>query len=307
MIATDLPLSGRRQGKVRDLYDLPPSEDRLNRVLIVASDRVSAFDVVMPTPIPDKGRLLTRISLEWFRFIRSKRLVDDHLLSADSHEVPGLSAADHALLLGRSMVCKKVRIIPIECVVRGWLAGSGWTEYQQSQSICGVALPAGIPQWGQLPEPIFTPAIKSDSGHDENCTVEQAALRVGRVVMDRLQSLSLSLYAAAAERAATKGLILADTKFEFGFPLDASGQPSDQLVLADEVLTPDSSRYWLCDSVGLHREPASFDKQFLRNWLLNEHQHGRWNRQSPGPVIPPEIVRLTRERYERAAELLGTQ
>ena len=305
MIQTDLPLAGRRQGKVRDLYDLPSQPGSPPRVLVVATDRVSAFDVVMPTPIPDKGRLLTRISLAWFRFLRSLHQVDDHLLGADPADVPGLCDADRALIAGRCMICRKVRIVPIECVVRGWLAGSGWKEYRERGSVCGVPLPPGLRNFDRLPEPIFTPAFKSDTGHDENCTFEQAAAQVGTGLMERLRSLSLAIHAAAAARAAEAGLVLADTKFEFGFALDAAGQPTDRLLLADEVLTPDSSRYWLAETVGTGREPESLDKQFLRDWLLQLERDGRWNRQPPGPELPDDIVQRTRERYRRAAELLA--
>jgi phosphoribosylaminoimidazole-succinocarboxamide synthase len=306
VIATDLPLPGRRQGKVRDLYELPPQPGRPPSLLVVASDRVSAFDVVMPTPIPGKGRLLTRISLEWFRFLRGRHLVEDHLLSADPHDVPGLTASDHDLLLGRTMVCRRVSIVPIECVVRGWLAGSGWAEYRQHGTVCGIALPSGLQPFDRLPEPIFTPAFKNDHGHDENCTFEQAAEQVGEGLVSRMQMLSLAIYAAAAERALDRGLVLADTKFEFGLALDPGGQVTDRLILADEVLTPDSSRYWLLESVGTGREPHSLDKQFLRDWLLAEERAGRWNRQPPGPEIPADIVRRTRERYELAAEMLAS-
>jgi len=305
VVSTDLPLPARRAGKVRDLYDLPRESGRPPRVLVVASDRVSAFDVVMPTPIPEKGRLLTRISLEWFRFLRTQRIVEDHLLSADPHEIPGLSREDQEMLIGRCMICRKVRIVPIECVVRGWLAGSGWTEYRESGTVCGVSLPSGLQAFGRLPEPIFTPAFKNDAGHDENCTIEQVAEQVGDELAERLRMLSLQIYRAAAERALDRGLILADTKFEFGFALDAAGAPTDRLVLADEVLTPDSSRYWLEESVRPGAEPSSLDKQFLRDWLLAEERAGRWNRTPPGPQLPPDIVRRTRERYERAAELLA--
>jgi len=306
VISTDLPLLGRRQGKVRDLYDLPPLQGAAPRLLVIASDRVSAFDVVMPTPIPNKGQLLTRISLEWFRFIRSQHIVADHLLSADPCDAPGLGEADRQMLLGRCMICRSVRIVPIECVVRGWLAGSGWQEYQQHGSVCGVDLPPGLRKFDRLPEPIFTPAFKCAAGHDENCTFEQASTRVGLHVMQRLQSLSIALYNAAEARSRERGLVLADTKFEFGFALNDSGEPTDELLLADEVLTPDSSRYWLAESVGLPHEPASLDKQFLRDWLLAHEAAGLWNRQAPGPILPQEIVRLTRDRYERAAEMLAT-
>ncbi len=307
VIFTELPLPGRRQGKVRDLYDLPPAPGRPPCLLVVATDRISAFDVVMPTPIPGKGRLLTRISLEWFRFLRGLKIVEDHLLSADPHSVAGLSVTDHDMLVGRSMVCRKVAIIPIECVVRGWLAGSGWQEYRSCGAVCGVPLPAGLRHFDRLPEPIFTPAIKADQGHDENCTFAHVSSRFGEALADRLRSTSLAIYRAAAERAMDRGLILADTKFEFGLALDDAGRVTDRLVLADEVLTPDSSRYWLLESAGTGREPDSLDKQFLRNWLLDEERQGRWNRQAPGPELPPEIVRRTRERYERAAEMLAAR
>lgn len=307
IVSTDLPLGGRRQGKVRDLYELPAVAGRPPSILVVATDRVSAFDVVMPTPIPGKGRLLTRISLEWFRFLRGLQLVEDHLLSADPHTVPGLSDAQHDMLVGRSMICRRVSIVPIECVVRGWLAGSAWNEYRQAGHVCGVSLPPGLRPFDRLPEPIFTPAFKADQGHDENCTFEQAADRVGEPLAERLRSTSLALYRAAAERAIDRGLVLADTKFEFGLAIDEAGRVTDRLILADEVLTPDSSRYWLLESVGTGREPDSLDKQFLRDWLLQQERAGRWDRQPPGPELPPDIVRLTRERYERAAEMLSSR
>lgn len=307
VVFTDLPLPGRRQGKVRDLYDLPPVAGRAPCLLVVATDRVSAFDVVMPTPIAGKGRLLTRISLEWFRFIRNLGIIEDHLLSADPHTVPGLTALEHDMLLGRSMICRKVSIIPVECVVRGWMAGSGWQAYRESGGICGVPLPQGLRNFERLPEPIFTPAIKAEHGHDENCTFDHVAEQVGEALADRLRSTSLSIYRAAAERAMDRGLVLADTKFEFGLALDNAGRVTDRLVLADEVLTPDSSRYWLMASVGTGREPDSLDKQFLRNWLLEEERQGRWNRQPPGPELPADVVRLTRDRYERAAEMLAAR
>ena len=305
VVSTDLPLPGRRSGKVRDLYDLPPQPGRPPRVLVVATDRVSAFDVIMQSPIPGKGRLLTRISRAWFEFLRGRGIVADHLLPDDPLEASGLSADHRATLADRSMICRKVRIVPIECVVRGWLAGSGWAEYRSDGRVCGVPLPAGLRAFDRLPEPIFTPAFKADAGHDENCTLDQVAQRVGTELAGRLRTLSLAIYAAAAERAERRGLVLADTKFEFGHALDARGEPTGELLLADEVLTPDSSRYWMAETVGTGGEPRSLDKQFLRDWLLAEERAGRWNRQPPGPRLPDEIVRRTRERYERAAELLA--
>jgi phosphoribosylaminoimidazole-succinocarboxamide synthase len=301
---TRLPLHGRRAGKVRDLYDLPAPAGAAPRVLVVATDRLSAFDVVLPTAIPGKGRLLTEISLQWFRRIRQWNIVPDHVLSGDAAQVPGLDAADREMLRGRCMICRKVAIVPIECVVRGWLAGSGLAEYRQHGTVCGVKLPAGLRAWQRLPEPIFTPASKASSGHDENISFEQAAAAVGAGVMERLRRASLAIYTAAAEVCAARGLILADTKFEFGFALDAHGRATDELLLADEALTPDSSRYWIASTAEGVGEPQSLDKQFVRNWLLAEEAAGRWNRTPPGPALPAEVVDATIARYQQAARLL---
>ena len=209
------------------------------------------------------------------------------------------------MLRGRCMICRKVKIVPIECVVRGWLAGSAHTEYKKNGRVCGVALPAGLQQWDKLPEPIFTPASKVDSGHDENISFEQAAASVGESIMLRLRQASLAIYKAASEHCAQRGLILADTKFEFGFALDAHGNATDELVLADEVLTPDSSRYWIASTVGAGGEPQSLDKQFVRNWLLAQESAGLWNRCPPGPVLPDDVIAKTIERYQQAAAMLG--
>ncbi|MFM7808663.1 MAG: phosphoribosylaminoimidazolesuccinocarboxamide synthase [Planctomycetota bacterium] len=286
IVSTDLPLPGRRSGKVRDLYDLPTQPGETPRVLVVATDRVSAFDVVMPTPIPGKGRLLTRISLAWFRFLRSRGIVADHLLDERSGPVAGLTAAHHAALEGRSMVCRKVRIVPIECVVRGWLAGSGWAEYRETGRVCGVPLPAGLRPFDRLPEPIFTPAFKADAGHDENCTLEQAAERIGRPLAERLRELSLAIYAAAAQRAEGRGLVLADTKFEFGLR-------HGKLLLIDEALTPDSSRFWPAESWKPGSNPPSYDKQYLRDWLETLD----WNKQYPPPTLTSAVIERTVEKY----------
>ena len=275
-------------GKVREVYET--GDD----LLMVASDRISIYDVIMPNAIPDKGRVLTGMSAFWFD--RTSSIVPNHMISIE--DVPDE-------VRGRAMLVRRLEMYPVECVVRGYLSGSGWREYQETGGVCGIALPEGLQQCDKLPEPIFTPAFKNAVGHDENCTFAQAAERVGFDLMDRLQAFSLAIYNAAAERSLQRGLVLADTKFEFGFALDASGAPTDRLLLADEVLTPDSSRYWMADTVGTGREPASLDKQFLRDWLLAEEAAGRWNRQPPGPTLPPDIVRLTRERYERAAEMLA--
>lgn len=311
LFETRLPLPGRRQGKVRDLYELPAEvevpglhpDPATPRILMVASDRVSAFDVVMPTPIPGKGRCLTAISLAWFRALRAAGVVRDHLLSTEVPLIPGLPEAERERLEGRVMVCRAARVVPIECVVRGHLAGSGWSEYQRSGSICGVALPPGLRRADRLPEPIFTPATKAVEGHDENVTFEAACAAVGGETMERLRETSLAIYREAARRAAACGLILADTKFEFGTVAGPGGRP--ELILVDEVLTPDSSRYWPADRWSPGREQESFDKQYLRDWLLREEAAGRWNRQPPGPHLPADVVEQTIARYQEAAKRLG--
>ena len=303
--ATNLPLAGKRAGKVRDVYELDAPTGACPRILVVATDRISAFDVVLPSAIANKGKLLTEISLRWFERIREWKIVSDHLISTDADLVPGISTDQRDMLRGRCMICRKVKIVPIECVVRGWLAGSGYTEYKKNGAVCGVALPAGLHQWGKLTEPIFTPASKAHEGHDENISFEQAAAAVGESVMQRLRVASIAIYKAASEHCAQRGLILADTKFEFGFALDMHGNVTDELVLADEVLTPDSSRYWIASTVGAGAEPQSLDKQFVRNWLLAQEAAGLWNRCPPGPVLPDDVIAKTIQRYQQAADMLG--
>ncbi len=300
---TDLSLPGRRQGKVRDVYRATDAAGA--PLLIVATDRLSAFDVVMPTPIPGKGRLLTAMSLGWFGFLRAKGIVRDHVIGTDLSAVAGLSEAERATLAGRSMLCRAAKVVPIECVARGYLAGSGWNEYRAHGTVCGLPLPAGLALSSRLPEPIFTPATKAEEGHDENISFERACELVGRAVMERLRSLTLAIYAAAAEYALARGVILADTKFEFGFALDAAGNPTDELILVDEVLTPDSSRYWPADGYAPGREQASFDKQFVRNHLLELVAQGRWNKEAPGPELPEPVVTATIGRYEEALARLA--
>ncbi len=302
---TRLPLGGRRQGKVRDVYSLPPGADGAPRLLVVASDRVSAFDVVMPTPIPGKGRLLTEISGGWFAFLRSRGIIEDHLLSTEVPADAGLSADDRAMLAGRTMTCRAAQVVPIECVARGYLAGSGWAEYRRSGTACGVALPPGLRRCERLPEPIFTPATKAAEGHDENIDFARMCALVGTGLAERLRDLTLAVYRTAAERALARGLILADTKFEFGFALGADGRPTDRLMLVDEVLTPDSSRYWPADGYEPGREQPSFDKQYLRDWLLAEEAAGRWDRTPPGPALPAEVVERTLAKYRDAARMLA--
>jgi phosphoribosylaminoimidazole-succinocarboxamide synthase len=284
-----LPLLAR--GKVRDNYAV--GDDRL---LMVASDRLSAFDVVMGEPIPGKGELLTRMALFWFG--RLAHVVPHHLTGDDPESV--VAADERAQVRGRSMLVKRLKPLPIEAVVRGYLAGSGWKEYEQSQSVCGVALPAGLVNASKLPEPIFTPATKAEAGaHDENISFEQAAALVGRELAERVRAVSIRLYSEAAAYALTKGIVIADTKFEFG--LDADGT----LTLMDEVLTPDSSRYWPVESYREGGNPPSYDKQFVRDWLEAARVDGKpWDKRAPAPALPADVVARTAAKYREALERL---
>ena len=301
---TSLPLPGRRQGKVRDIYQVPAQGDNPPGVLIIASDRISAFDVVMPTPLPGKGRALTSISTKWFEMIREWGLIKDHLFSTCPDDVPGLDDADKASCEGRMMYGRACQVIPVEFVVRGYITGSGWKEYQADGTVCGIELPAGLEHCQQLPEPIFTPATKADVGHDENIDFDTACDIAGRDVMERLRDISLEIYTRAAEYARTKGIILADTKFEFGYALDNDGNPTDEILLIDEVLTPDSSRFWPADDYEVGRDQDSFDKQYVRNWLETIVSAGNWDKTPPGPEVPAEIVTNSLARYAEAAERL---
>jgi phosphoribosylaminoimidazole-succinocarboxamide synthase len=274
-------------GKVRDLYEI--DDDHL---LLVASDRVSTYDVVHPTPVPDKGRVLTGLSQFWFD--RLEAVVPNHLVSTSVDDLPAAAQEHLEELRGRSMLVRRVEIVPFECVVRGYLAGSGWKEYRQSASICGIDLPAGLEEAGRLPEPIFTPATKAEPGeHDENVSFDHVVASVGRELADRLREVSLSLYRAGAAHALERGIILADTKFEFGL-LDG------EVVLADEVLTPDSSRYWPADEWRPGATPPSFDKQFVRDYATSTG----WDKTPPAPELPEEVVAATREKYVEAYERL---
>ena len=279
-MTTSLGHFPKRSGKVRDVYDLG------DRLLIVATDRISAYDVVMPNGIPDKGRILTQISVFWFDLLGS--VVSNHLISVSLQDVPEAVRSDE--IDGRMMLCKKASVVPIECIVRGYLAGSGWEEYKKSGTVCGVELPVKLKPFSPLPEPIFTASTKAVTGHDENITFEQVAERVGAKLAGELRERSLALYQAGSEHAATRGILIADTKFEWG--LDDRGE----LVLIDEVFTPDSSRFWPADKYTPGKEPPSFDKQFVRDFL---NEIG-FDRQPPGPLLPTEIVRATRERYIEA-------
>ncbi len=285
-----LPLLAR--GKVRDNYAVGK-----DRILMVASDRISAFDVVMGEPIPGKGALLTRMALFWFE--RLAHLCPNHLTGLDPLSVVTPQEADQ--VRDRAMLVKRLTPLPIEAVVRGYLAGSGWQEYQASQSVCGVHLPAGLRNASRLPEPIFTPAAKAAVGeHDENISFDQVVKTVGADLAHRIRETSIRLYQAAATLAADKGILIADTKFEFG--LDEQGT----LTLMDEVLTPDSSRYWPADLHQEGRNPPSFDKQFLRDWLETAQINGQtWNKTAPAPSLPPEVIAKTAAKYEEAWQRLS--
>jgi len=299
---TDLPLEGRRQGKVRDIYQAKTT-DGADVLVFIASDRISAFDVVMPNGVSGKGIVLTQISRFWFDMI-GKKLSDQlshHLISTDPADIQGLSESDAAAMAGRVMIGRRTEVVPIECVVRGYLAGSGWKEYQQSQTVCGIELPEGLEQCQKLPEPIFTPATKADEGHDENISFERACEIAGTDLMTHLRDVSLAIYSMGHDYAAERGIILADTKFEFGLPLD--GQ-SDQPILIDEVLTPDSSRFWPADQYEPGHDQPNFDKQYVRNYLQELVDAGQWDKTPPGPALTNEVVRNTLNRYLEAYRLL---
>jgi phosphoribosylaminoimidazole-succinocarboxamide synthase len=285
-----LPLIAR--GKVRDNYAV--GDDRL---LMVASDRLSAFDVVMGEPIPGKGELLTQMALFWFA--KLGHIVPNHLTGDDPESV--VAADERTQVRGRSMLVKRLKPLPIEAVVRGYLAGSGWKEYQQSQSVCGVALPPGLKNASKLPEPIFTPATKAEAGaHDENISFEQAAALIGHELATRVREVSIRLYREAAAYALTKGIIIADTKFEFGL------DERNTLTLMDEVLTPDSSRYWPMEGYAEGRNPPSYDKQFVRDWLESARVDGQpWNKQAPAPALAPEVIAQTAAKYQEALRRLA--
>ena len=271
------------RGKVRDIYELG------DKLLIVATDRLSAFDVVMPTPIPDKGRVLTQISLFWFHLLRD--VIPNHVLSASEFPAPFDQFADD--LRGRSMVVRKTRPLPIECVARGYLSGSGWKEYAATGKVCGIALPPGLRESDKLPEPIFTPATKAASGHDENISFERAAELIGGPLAERVRDVTLEIYRRAAAYAEPRGILVADTKFEFGLL-------GSELIWIDEALTPDSSRFWPAAKYQPGGRQPSFDKQFVRDYLERIH----WPKTPPGPELPADVVAGTRGKYREAYRIL---
>jgi phosphoribosylaminoimidazole-succinocarboxamide synthase len=286
ILETDFPgvqLHGR--GKVRDVYSIG------GRLLIVATDRISAFDYILPTGIPDKGKVLTQLSIFWFDFLRE--LTPTHFLTARVEDYPEPLRRFRDQLEGRSMLVKRANMIGIECVARGYISGSGWKEYREKGTVCGIKLPAGLKESDRLPEPIFTPATKAQSGHDENVSFARVCELVGESLAARLRDLTLNIYARGARYAETRGILIADTKFEFGFV-------GDELVLGDEVLTPDSSRFWPADTYKPGGPQFSFDKQFVRDYL----ESIRWNKQPPAPALPEEVAARTGEKYRQAYRAL---
>ena len=287
---TDLPdLNLLHRGKVRDMYEIPGHEDKL---LMIATDRISAYDVVMDEPVVGKGKVLTRISLFWFDLLSD--IVPNHLISADVDQYPEVCHQYRAQLEGRSMLVRRTKVMPIECIVRGYLSGSFWSAYQKDRTVCGFELPAGMRESDKFPEPLFTPSTKAEQGlHDENISVARMEELIGKEIAAKMADISIRLYTKAAEYARDKGIIIADTKFELGM---ADGE----LILIDEVLTPDSSRFWPLDEYEPGKGQPSFDKQFLRDYLSTLD----WNKQPPPPRLPQEILDKTRARYEEAQEKL---
>jgi len=276
-----------RSGKVRDLFAIDDE-----RLLLVASDRISAFDVVLPTPIPDKGRVLTGISRYWFAETQAAGIMPNHLLSTDVATLPGEYGAAAAELRGRSMICRRAEVLPIELIVRGYLAGSGWKDYGRTSAVCGIPLPEGLRESDRLPEPIFTPSTKAEVGYDENISFDDMVATVGAERAEKARSMALALYKFAASRAEPAGIILADTKFEFGT------LPDGEMILIDEVLTPDSSRFWDASTYEPGRAQESYDKQYVRDYLETLD----WGKTYPGPELPEDVVAGTRQRYVEAFE-----
>ncbi len=287
LLRSDVPGYPCRRGKVRDIYDLG------DRLVLVATDRISAFDWVLPTGIPGKGRILTALTRFWLDFLK----VPNHLLSTDLAEMGPAFAGRPTELAGRCCLVRKTQVVPIECVARGYLAGSGWKEYQQTGTVCGLTLPPGLRLAEPLPEPIFTPATKEETGHDQNISFERMAELVGTELARTLRQRTLDIYRRAAEHARVHGILLADTKLEWGLT------PEGEILLIDEVLTPDSSRFWPADQYQVGSNPPSFDKQFIRDWL----ETAGWDKNSPPPELPAEVVERTREKYQEALERLTSK
>ena len=296
VLSTDLNLPNKRSGKVRDLYDVELSSGS-SALLIIATDRVSAFDVVMENGLPGKGIVLTQISNFWFEFFADK--VPHHLISTDVRDVPGLSEQERQALKGRIMLCKKTEVVPIECIARGYITGSGWKDYQKTGRVCGIDLPQGLQNSDRLTDTLFTPSTKATDGHDENISFDQGSDLVGRDMMEWLEKSTLSLYNEARDYAASRGIILADTKFEFG-QVDSQGDP----ILIDEIFTPDSSRFWPAEEWQPGREQNSFDKQIVRNYLETVVADGKWDKTPPGPALPEDVVERSIARYLEAHKLL---
>lgn len=296
LLQSEIPGLPCRRGKVRDVYDLG------DKLVIVASDRISAFDWVLPSGIPDKGRILSQLTLFWLDFLK----VPNHLISTDVQTMGQAFALKASALQGRSMLVRKARVVPFECVVRGYLAGSGWKEYKKQQTVCGIPLPPGLVECQQLPAPIFTPSTKAETGHDENISYETMLQGTGEKLGKELKEKSLDVYSRAAKYAESRGIILADTKFEWGIIPSSppgrgdGGEGEGSLILIDEVLTPDSSRFWPKDSYQPGKNPPSFDKQFVRDWL----ETTTWDKNSPPPKLPEDVVAKTRAKYVEAYEKL---
>jgi phosphoribosylaminoimidazole-succinocarboxamide synthase len=280
---TDLKLF--KKGKVRNVYELG------DKLLFLATDRISAFDYILPTPIPGKGEILTQLSIFWFQFFKDK--IRSHFITDDVKKYPEETKEYRDVLTGRSMLVRKTSVVPVECVVRGYLSGSAWKEYQKSGSVCGIALPKGMKDSDKLEEPVFTPSTKAEAGHDENISMDQMKKNVGTEISEKMKSLSLAIYKEARDLLLTKGIILADTKFEFGLS-------NGELILVDEVLTPDSSRFWPADDYEPGRSQKSYDKQYVRDYLESLN----WDKKPPVPELPQEIVKNTQKKYLQALKII---
>lgn len=296
LLSTDLSLPNKRTGKVRDLYDitLPGGGEGL---LIIASDRVSVFDVVLENGIPGKGEMLTRISKFWFEYFSGR--YQHHLVSTNIRDVDGLSEAEYQMLDGRVMICRKSQVVPVECIVRGYLTGSGYKDYLKTGEVCGIALPSGMVNSDRIESPLFTPSTKAETGHDENISFEESCEVAGQELMEEIRRQSIAIYNQGRAYAGERGILIADTKFEFGLE-PGSSDP----VLIDEVLTPDSSRFWPADEWRPGEEQNSFDKQFVRNYTEGLVAEGLWNKEAPGPSLPNDVIEQTLVRYDQAYQKL---